>query len=80
MTDNNPYREKLEAALEASIDNNAAKFQEILSDIIADKAAGLVADAREGMSQTIFTYADPDNDDYSEEVTTEEEAEEQPEA
>ena len=69
------YRDRLEAAIAALVDDNIVKFDEITSDILRDKTTEAVIEIRDEMSKSVFNFADPENDDYEEpveEVTSEE--------
>ena len=65
------YRERLEAAVAALIDDNIVRFDEITSDIMRDKTTEKVLEVRDGMAQSLFNFADPENDDYEEAVEEE---------
>lgn len=73
MEDN---REKIEAALEALLDDNTVRFDEIVADIMQDKVSAAVEAKREEFRQTAFSEPEVDEVEETDEIEESDEIEE----
>lgn len=69
--------EDIDNALEAMLDGNRVRFNEIIADIMANRAADAVSAKRDEMSQTVFNFDDPD--EYESDIEDLEDMEEEEE-